>query len=155
LQADIDLCQLPPERKKILAYLQKVAFCSWQGSLKIHGCSCPSEIGKLRVVPRVSKSKSSKFRSPCRAYVVEGDTGFTTEQAGIGPRAAGQTPASRAEPEPGAGRGAVEGAVARFMAEMLLFTVGLCSQGEGNTYFQHYALNRFFLNVLYIHVTAK
>lgn len=59
MQAGIDLCQLPLERKKILAYLQKVAFCSWQVSLKIHGASRPSEMGKAE-----GSSSSVKNQSP-------------------------------------------------------------------------------------------
>ena len=76
--------------------------------------------------------------------------GFTTEQADGGPCAAEQPPASRAEPGPRAGRGAVEEAAVRFTAEMLHFTFGLGSKGEKNTDFQQYALKRFFEQIFYM-----
>lgn len=69
--------------------------------------------------------------------------GFTTEQADRGPCAAEQTPASRAEPEPSAGRGAVEEAAIHFLAEMLHFTFGCVLKAKKILIFQQYALNRF------------
>lgn len=140
MQAGIDLCQLPLERKKILAYLQKAAFCSWQVSLKIHGCSRPSEIGKAEGSSLSVKIKALEVHKPLQS--VHGGRGRVSPAIGgwralccrADPSKQGCTRAGRRE-------GSRGGPAIRSMAKTLRFSHAFGSKGAENTDFPQCALD--------------